>query len=114
MPKLEEYVRHRKEREEEVLAALERGVETPEEMVPSIYENYPTDLYPAAARSVLAHLLKLEREGRVARAASPRDARFRIAAPHACTRCGRPARQGAQLCPQCSLELLQERPGKRP
>ncbi|MDP8955466.1 MAG: MBL fold metallo-hydrolase [Actinomycetota bacterium] len=114
MPKLEEYVRHRKEREEQVLAALDRGAETPEEMVPSIYQDYPAELYPAAARSVLAHLLKLEREGRVGRAGSPREARFRLASSHACTRCGRPARQGSQLCPQCSLELLQERPGNRP
>ena len=113
VPKLEEYVRHRKEREEQVVAALEGGAETPEEIVPAIYAEYPSGLYPAAARSVLAHLLKLEREGRVARAASPREARFRLASPHACARCGRPARQGAQLCPQCSLELLQERPGNR-
>jgi glyoxylase-like metal-dependent hydrolase (beta-lactamase superfamily II) len=114
MSKLDEYVQHRKEREGQVLAALERGAETPEDIVPRIYENYPPELYPAAARSVLAHLLKLEREGRIARAASPREARFRLATSHACTRCGRPARQGAQLCPQCSLELLQERPGNRP
>ena len=113
MPKLEEYVRHRKEREEQIVAALERGAETPEEIVPAIYAEYPSELYPAAGRSVLAHLLKLEREGRVARSASRREARFRLASPHACTRCGRPARQGAQLCPQCSLELLQERPGNR-
>ena len=114
IPKLEEYVRHRKEREDQVLAALEHGAETPEDIVPRIYEEYPPELYPAAARSVLAHLLKLEREGRVSRAASPREARFRLASAHACAQCGRPARQGAQLCPQCSLGLLQEKPGNRP
>ncbi|HEX8100248.1 MAG TPA: MBL fold metallo-hydrolase [Actinomycetota bacterium] len=108
--KLEEYVQHRKEREEQVLGGLRDGNETPEALVQAIYSDYPPDLYPAATRSVLAHLLKLEREGRVERAGSPREARFRVSTPHACSRCGRPARQGSSLCPQCSLEILQERP----
>jgi hypothetical protein len=37
----------------------------PEELVPLIYAEYPVELHPAAARSVLAHLLKLAAEGRV-------------------------------------------------
>ena len=112
--KLEEYVRHRKEREDQVLSALTEGVETPEDMVPFIYTEYPPELYPAAARSVLAHLLKLEREGRVVRSGSPREAAFRLSTPHACTRCGRPARAGSPLCARCSLEVLQERPEASP
>lgn len=70
---LREYVEHRRQREEQVLAALRDGARTPEEMVPSIYAGYPAELFPAAARSVLAHLIKLEQEGLVARATSSID-----------------------------------------
>ncbi len=65
--KLDEYLEHRLLRERQVLEALRSGPGTPEELVPSIYAGYPAELYPAAARSVLAHLVKLEREGRVRR-----------------------------------------------
>lgn len=63
--KLREYIRHRQMREEQVLAALAGGPRSPEDVVPSIYGEYSKELYPAAARSVLAHLLKLEAEGTV-------------------------------------------------
>ncbi|HEV8357567.1 MAG TPA: hypothetical protein VGQ17_12485, partial [Gemmatimonadales bacterium] len=46
---------------------LHRNPRTPQDLVPEIYAGYPKELYPAASRSVLAHLLKLEREGRVVR-----------------------------------------------
>jgi glyoxylase-like metal-dependent hydrolase (beta-lactamase superfamily II) len=65
--KLREYLDHRAERERQVIDGLEDGPKTPDELVPIIYREYPSELYPAAARSVLAHLLKLAREGRAAR-----------------------------------------------
>jgi glyoxylase-like metal-dependent hydrolase (beta-lactamase superfamily II) len=65
--KLKEYIEHRRLREEEVKAGLEVGPKTPEELVEEIYDDVPRELHPAAARSVLAHLLKLEREGRAVR-----------------------------------------------
>ncbi len=71
--KLREYLDHRAERERQVLEALARGPATPEELVPRIYADYPPELHPAAARSVLAHLLKLEREGRAVRAGEGAD-----------------------------------------
>jgi glyoxylase-like metal-dependent hydrolase (beta-lactamase superfamily II) len=67
MEKIEEYVDHRRQREEEVLRGLLRNPRTPQDLVPEIYAGYAKELYPAASRSVLAHLLKLEREGRVVR-----------------------------------------------
>jgi hypothetical protein len=108
--KLREYLGHRELRERQVLEGLAEGPRTPEELVPDIYAGYPPELHPAAARSVLAHLLKLEDEGRVARVGRRGQNRFAISTPSACTRCGRPAAPGSGLCTRCSLAALQEGP----
>jgi glyoxylase-like metal-dependent hydrolase (beta-lactamase superfamily II) len=109
--KLREYVAHRAEREERILAALADGKETAAAMVPDIYGNEVTEeMYPAAARSVLAHLLKLEREGRVARTGRARDERFVRVREKPCQRCGRPAAPGSKYCRRCGLAVLQEGP----
>jgi glyoxylase-like metal-dependent hydrolase (beta-lactamase superfamily II) len=71
--KLIEYLEHREERERQVLAVLRDGPRRPEEIVPAIYAEYPEAVRAAAARSVLAHLIKLEREGVVARVSPPFD-----------------------------------------
>jgi hypothetical protein len=79
--------------------------------VPEVYAAYPDELYAAAARSVLAHLVKLEREGRVARAGGTGDdASFALLEQHDCERCGRPAMPRSRLCRRCTLDLLQESP----
>jgi glyoxylase-like metal-dependent hydrolase (beta-lactamase superfamily II) len=72
--KIAEYLEHRLERERQIVAELSGGPKTVEEMVRSIYREYPEHLYPAAGQSVLSHLDKLEAEGRVGRdgAGSPR------------------------------------------
>lgn len=106
--KLDEYLAHRQMREEQVLAGLAEGPRTPEELVPGIYGDYPVELHPLAARSVLAHLLKLEAEGRVARSRTDGDVRFSRSEPRACARCGRPVKGRARLCGPCSLAVLQE------
>jgi glyoxylase-like metal-dependent hydrolase (beta-lactamase superfamily II) len=67
MPKLMEYLEHRRHREGQVVAALRSGPQSPAELVPKIYAGYPAELHAAAARSLLAHLLKLERDGVVRR-----------------------------------------------
>jgi glyoxylase-like metal-dependent hydrolase (beta-lactamase superfamily II) len=108
--KLEEYRAHREEREAQVLDALGDGARTPEEIVATVYAEYPPELFPLAARSVLAHLLKLEREGRAAHVGPPRDNRFELATPAECRRCGRPAMPRSTLCRRCSMEVLQEAP----
>jgi glyoxylase-like metal-dependent hydrolase (beta-lactamase superfamily II) len=79
LSKLNEYLQHREQREREILRALRDGPRAPEEIVPSIYADYPRELYAAAARSVLAHLIKLERDGVVGRV-SPSEDRFILAA----------------------------------
>jgi glyoxylase-like metal-dependent hydrolase (beta-lactamase superfamily II) len=65
--KIREYIAHRQEREQQILAALGDGRERIPEMVAQIYAAYPASLHAAAAQSVCAHLLELEREGRVSR-----------------------------------------------
>jgi glyoxylase-like metal-dependent hydrolase (beta-lactamase superfamily II) len=107
--KLEEYVRHRAEREEQVLAALADGSTTIAAMVEQIYTEYPPDVRPLAARSVLAHLLKLEGEGRVLRTGRGDDASWSSVQPRTCERCGRrPAMGRTKLCGPCSLAVLQD------
>lgn len=60
------YIRHRQEREEQVLAALVNGATTVEETVAAVYpRNLRKNLRPAAARNVATHLAKLQGEGRV-------------------------------------------------
>ena len=61
------YVAHRLEREQQVIDALHRGDTAPEAMVTRIYRGLKDDLLPLARESVLAHLIKLEREGRARR-----------------------------------------------
>ncbi len=109
MAKLDEYLAHREERERQVLAGLVEGARTPEELVPGIYGEYPAELHPLAARSVLAHLLKLESEGRVERSRRDGETAFALSEPRTCARCGRPVKGRARLCGPCSLAALQER-----
>ncbi len=65
--KITQYLEHRLERERQVLAEISGGAKTVPEIVRSIYREYPSNLHAAAGQSVLSHLIKLEREGRVAR-----------------------------------------------
>jgi glyoxylase-like metal-dependent hydrolase (beta-lactamase superfamily II) len=69
--RLREYLRHREERERQVLAGLAAGPRSPADLVPTIYADHDPVLHGPAARSVLAHLLKLEAEGRVRRVGPP-------------------------------------------
>jgi glyoxylase-like metal-dependent hydrolase (beta-lactamase superfamily II) len=80
VPKLVEYVEHRRGRERQILLALRSGAATPAEIVPAIYGDHPEALHAAAARSVLAHLIKLEKERMVRRVPPGRD-RFVLTAP---------------------------------
>jgi len=66
--KLREYVAHRLMREAKVAAALaSAGVARASELVPLAYADTPPPLWPLAERSLLAHLGKLERDGRARR-----------------------------------------------
>jgi len=54
-------------REQQVINALRSGISDPAEMVTRIYPSLAAPLVPIARESVIAHLLKLEREGRARR-----------------------------------------------
>ncbi len=62
--KLREYLAHRRMREARVLAALTDAPATLAELLPTAYGDTPTLLWPLAERSLLAHLAKLDRDGR--------------------------------------------------
>ena len=64
-PFVQAYIDHRRAREAQILAALAEGPTTIQAMVPSLYATVDPRLHPAAARSVLAHLLLLVKDGRV-------------------------------------------------
>jgi glyoxylase-like metal-dependent hydrolase (beta-lactamase superfamily II) len=64
---LEHYIQHRNERETQVIAGLADGSRTVDALVAAIYADVDPALHPMAALSLSAHLLKLEREGRVVR-----------------------------------------------
>ncbi|HIF92008.1 MAG: MBL fold metallo-hydrolase [Myxococcales bacterium] len=63
--KIEEYLAHRRAREEQVLAAVNAGDQDAMTMVKRIYVGYPENLHAPAAQSVTSHLKKLERDGRI-------------------------------------------------
>ena len=70
---IDEYLRHRAEREEQVIGALAGGLASPEAIAARIYGELG-GLAAAAADSVLAHLVKLEEDGKVRRS----DAAWRL------------------------------------
>jgi endoribonuclease LACTB2 len=78
--KLREYIDHRNQREQEIIAALRAGLTAITEIVARVYAAYPVALHLPARSSVCSHLLKLEREGRVRRTgAAPLDAHWNLA-----------------------------------
>jgi glyoxylase-like metal-dependent hydrolase (beta-lactamase superfamily II) len=63
-PFLDACLVHRLDREAQVLAALSAGPARIAEIVPKLYASVDRRLWPAAARSVWAHLIHLVRTGR--------------------------------------------------
>lgn len=58
------YLSHRQAREDKLVAALQARAGTLSELVPQVYKDTPAALHLLAASSLLAHLRKLEQEGR--------------------------------------------------
>ncbi len=63
--KLDEYLEHRRERENKLVAALASGARTVDELLDTVWDDAPEELRPAAAWTLAAHLDKLEAEGRL-------------------------------------------------
>jgi glyoxylase-like metal-dependent hydrolase (beta-lactamase superfamily II) len=58
---------HRTEREGQILSCLREGVSTIPDIVARLYVDVDKRLHPAAARTVLAHLIQLQNDHRVLR-----------------------------------------------
>ena len=65
--KIEEYINHRLEREHQILDEIAEGALTIPAIVQRLYQGLGERLMRAAEGSVLAHLISLERQGRVKR-----------------------------------------------
>lgn len=63
--KLDEYISHRIERERRLLAALEHGGRSVDELLDEAWSEVPPQLRPAATVTLAAHLDKLADEGRL-------------------------------------------------
>jgi glyoxylase-like metal-dependent hydrolase (beta-lactamase superfamily II) len=66
-PFLQAYLDHRLDRERQIVSCIKDGLDTVPAMVARMYADVDKRLHPAASRSVLAHLIQLEEEGRVKR-----------------------------------------------
>jgi len=62
-PFIAAYIAHRRAREAQVLKAVTDGHGRIKDMVPVLYAETDKRLWPAAARSVLGHMIDLERRG---------------------------------------------------
>ena len=63
--KLDEYLAHRAERERMLLAALDAGAETEDELLDAAWADAPPIVRPFAAQSLRAHMEKLREEDRL-------------------------------------------------
>ena len=61
---LNQYLEHRQQREDQIVAALRAGDRRPEAIVDRLYEGLDAGLKRLAQESVAAHLVKLRDEGR--------------------------------------------------
>jgi glyoxylase-like metal-dependent hydrolase (beta-lactamase superfamily II) len=70
-PFIDAYIEHRQERIDQVLKALQAGPAKIGELVPRLYADVDARLHPAAARSMLAAMIHLVREGKLATEGEP-------------------------------------------
>jgi glyoxylase-like metal-dependent hydrolase (beta-lactamase superfamily II) len=63
--KLDQYIRHRLERERRLVEALDRGRRSVQELLDDVWDDVSPELRSAAALTLAAHLDKLDQEGRL-------------------------------------------------
>ncbi len=73
-PFVEAFVAHRQDREHQIIDCLDRGIDAIPAMVEEMYPDIDRGLHPAAARSVLAHLIHMVEDGRAACDGAPGEA----------------------------------------
>jgi glyoxylase-like metal-dependent hydrolase (beta-lactamase superfamily II) len=77
---LKAYATHRRARETQILTALAEAPGRIRELVPRLYADTDPRLHPAAARSMLAHMIDLARRGVIHADPAPEpDAEYRLA-----------------------------------
>lgn len=78
-PRVQELIRHRRQREAEILMALQAGPLDSAALTGRIYAGLDPRLFPAARRNVLAHLIDLhDKERLTAHGAPGPDTRFQL------------------------------------
>jgi glyoxylase-like metal-dependent hydrolase (beta-lactamase superfamily II) len=83
-PFIQAYIDHRRAREAQILAALGRGHTRIKAMVPELYKDVDPRLHPAAAHSVMAHVVQMVRDGRLVADGEPGlDTDYRLAGARA-------------------------------
>ena len=75
--KLKWLIDHRRKREEQILSLLRNGASDMEGLFEAIYPNLRKELHRSARSQITAHLLKLERDGKVV-SARPTDGRYAL------------------------------------
>jgi glyoxylase-like metal-dependent hydrolase (beta-lactamase superfamily II) len=63
--KLDEYIEHRLDRERRLIAALDQGLRSADELLDRVWSDAPAVLRPAATVTLAAHLDKLDEEERL-------------------------------------------------
>jgi glyoxylase-like metal-dependent hydrolase (beta-lactamase superfamily II) len=77
---IDAYAEHRQERMDQILLALSNGPATIRELVPNLYRDVDARLHPAAARSMLAAIIHMERGGEIEASGPPGpDTVYRLA-----------------------------------
>jgi glyoxylase-like metal-dependent hydrolase (beta-lactamase superfamily II) len=77
---IQAYLDHRQERIDQILGALAAGPAKISDLVPRLYADVDAKLWPAASRSMLAAMIHLVREGRLAADGAPGPgAEYRLA-----------------------------------
>jgi glyoxylase-like metal-dependent hydrolase (beta-lactamase superfamily II) len=73
------YIEHRQERVDQILGALKAGPARIRDLVPTLYADVDARLHPAAARSMLAAMIHLVRQGVLAADGAPGpDSTYRL------------------------------------
>ena len=65
-PFVRSFIAHREDRERQIVEQISAGRTTIADMVPVMYEATDKRLHPAAARSVLSHVIKMVADGKLA------------------------------------------------
>jgi glyoxylase-like metal-dependent hydrolase (beta-lactamase superfamily II) len=71
--KLDEYIAHRLDRERRLIAALDEGLRSVDELLDAVWDDAPVELRVAAAVTLEAHLQKLDADGRLPDGVERRD-----------------------------------------